>query len=100
MPKAGEIWLAEIPFTSGVASKLRPVLVLWEDAADVVPVCLALNIVLFELTVFEQRAPPFEFLAVDDELVAGLAGSQSNHAFDTFGHGNEFGVKFTEHGGN
>ncbi|MGA2864231.1 MAG: type II toxin-antitoxin system PemK/MazF family toxin [Verrucomicrobiota bacterium] len=36
MPRAGEIWLAEIPFTSGVASKLRPVLVLWEDAADVV----------------------------------------------------------------
>ena len=36
MPKAGEIWLADIPFTSGGASKLRPVLVLWEDAADVV----------------------------------------------------------------
>ena len=36
MPKAGEIWLADIPFTSGVASKLRPVFVLWEDAADVV----------------------------------------------------------------
>ena len=36
MPKAGEIWLAEIPFTSGAASKLRPVLVLWEDVADVV----------------------------------------------------------------
>lgn len=36
MPKAGEIWLADIPFTSGVASKVRPVLVLWEDAADVV----------------------------------------------------------------
>ena len=36
MPKAGELWLAEIPFTSGVASKLRPVLVLWEDMADVV----------------------------------------------------------------
>ena len=36
MPKAGEIWLADIPFTSGVASKLRPILVLWEDAADVV----------------------------------------------------------------
>jgi hypothetical protein len=31
MPKAGELWLAEIPFTSGMASKLRPVLVLWED---------------------------------------------------------------------
>lgn len=36
MPRAGEIWLADIPFTSGVASKRRPVLVLWEDAADVV----------------------------------------------------------------
>jgi mRNA-degrading endonuclease toxin of MazEF toxin-antitoxin module len=31
MPKAGELWLAEIPFTSGMASKRRPVLVLWED---------------------------------------------------------------------
>jgi mRNA interferase MazF len=36
MPRPGEIWLAEIPFTSGAASKLRPVLVLWTDAADVV----------------------------------------------------------------
>ena len=36
MPQTGEIWLAEIPFTSGAASKLRPVLVLWTDAADVV----------------------------------------------------------------
>jgi mRNA interferase MazF len=36
MPQAGEIWLAEILFTSGAASKLRPVLVLWQDAADVV----------------------------------------------------------------
>jgi len=36
MPKAGEIWLARIPFTSGMASKLRPVLVLWEDAAALV----------------------------------------------------------------
>jgi mRNA interferase MazF len=36
MPLPGEIWLAEIPFTSGTASKLRPVLVLWLDAADVV----------------------------------------------------------------
>ena len=36
MPKAGELWLAEIPFTSGMASKLPPVLVLWEDMADVV----------------------------------------------------------------
>ncbi len=36
MPQPGELWLADIPFTSGVASKLRPVLVLWTDAADVV----------------------------------------------------------------
>jgi mRNA interferase MazF len=36
MPRPGEIWLADIPFTSGAASKLRPVLVLWTDAADVV----------------------------------------------------------------
>ena len=36
MPRPGEIWLAAIPFTSGVAAKIRPVLILWEDAADVV----------------------------------------------------------------
>ena len=36
MPHPGEVWVAEIPFTSGTASKLRPVLVLWTDAADVV----------------------------------------------------------------
>ncbi len=32
----GEIWLADIPFTNGAASKIRPVLVLWLDAGDVV----------------------------------------------------------------
>jgi mRNA interferase MazF len=36
MPQPGEFWVAVIPFTSGNASKLRPVLVLWIDAADVV----------------------------------------------------------------
>ena len=36
MPKPGEIWLAEITFTTGVASKIRPVLILWIDAADAV----------------------------------------------------------------
>lgn len=36
MPQPGEIWLADIPFTSGAVSKLRPVLVLWTDASDVV----------------------------------------------------------------
>jgi mRNA interferase MazF len=36
IPQPGEFWIADIPFTSGTASKLRPVLVLWTDAADVV----------------------------------------------------------------
>jgi mRNA interferase MazF len=36
MPAAGEFWLADIPFTNSVASKLRPVLLLWEDGVDVV----------------------------------------------------------------
>ena len=36
MPQPGEIWLADIPFTSGAASKIRPVLILWKDSADVV----------------------------------------------------------------
>jgi len=36
MPKPGEIWLAEITFTTGVGSKIRPVLILWIDAADAV----------------------------------------------------------------
>jgi mRNA interferase MazF len=35
-PSPGEIWLAEIPFTDGSASKIRPVLILWLDAADCV----------------------------------------------------------------
>lgn len=35
-PQPGEIWLADIPFTSGAASKIRPVLVLWLDASDAV----------------------------------------------------------------
>lgn len=36
MPQPGEIWLANIPFTGGTVSKIRPVLVLWLDAADAV----------------------------------------------------------------
>jgi mRNA interferase MazF len=36
IPQPGEVWTADIPFTGGSASKLRPVLVLWTDAADVV----------------------------------------------------------------
>jgi mRNA interferase MazF len=35
-PSPGEIWLADIPFTDGSTSKIRPVLILWLDAADVV----------------------------------------------------------------
>ena len=32
----GEFWVADIPFTSGIGSKMRPVLVLWLDARDAV----------------------------------------------------------------
>ena len=32
----GDIWIADIPFTDGRASKKRPVLILWIDAQDVV----------------------------------------------------------------
>jgi mRNA interferase MazF len=35
-PSPGEIWLADIPFTDGSVSKIRPVLVLWLDAGDAV----------------------------------------------------------------
>ncbi len=34
--RAGDFWVAEITFTSGAASKKRPVLVLWIDGNDVV----------------------------------------------------------------
>jgi mRNA interferase MazF len=36
MLRAGEIWLANIPFTTGTGRKLRPVLILWMDAQDAV----------------------------------------------------------------
>jgi mRNA interferase MazF len=32
----GEFWVADIPFTSGTASKKRPVLILWLDGNDAV----------------------------------------------------------------
>lgn len=32
----GEFWVANIPFTSGEASKKRPILILWLDGDDVV----------------------------------------------------------------
>ena len=34
--QAGEVWLADIPFTDGKATKVRPVLVLWLDGLDAV----------------------------------------------------------------
>ena len=34
--KAGDLWVAEIIFTDGSASKKRPVLILWIDGTDVV----------------------------------------------------------------
>jgi mRNA interferase MazF len=36
MSRPGEIWLADISFTNGAASKIRPVLILWIDAGDAV----------------------------------------------------------------
>ena len=32
----GDFWLANIPYTSGTASKKRPILVLWLDGDDIV----------------------------------------------------------------
>ncbi|WP_107668125.1 type II toxin-antitoxin system PemK/MazF family toxin [Cyanothece sp. BG0011] len=34
--EAGEFWVAKIPFTNGISTKKRPVLVLWCDGEDVV----------------------------------------------------------------
>jgi mRNA interferase MazF len=36
MPRAGELWLIDFPFSSGVGSKRRPALVLWVDGPDAV----------------------------------------------------------------
>ena len=38
--QAGDFWVAEIPYTSGAASKKRPVLILWIDGRDVVVVAV------------------------------------------------------------
>jgi mRNA interferase MazF len=32
----GEVWIANIPFTNGMSSKKRPVLVLWIDGNDAI----------------------------------------------------------------
>ena len=34
--KEGEFWVADIPFTNNVASKKRPVLILWLDSNDAI----------------------------------------------------------------
>jgi mRNA interferase MazF len=34
--KAGEFWIANIPFTNGINFKKRPVLILWIDADDAI----------------------------------------------------------------
>lgn len=34
--RPGELWVADIPFTSGSGSKKRPVLILWLDGLDAV----------------------------------------------------------------
>ncbi|AFZ60148.1 PemK-like protein [Anabaena cylindrica FACHB-243] len=32
----GEFWVADIPFTNGISSKKRPILILWLDGDDVI----------------------------------------------------------------
>jgi mRNA interferase MazF len=34
--RAGDLWIANIPFTNASESKKRPVLVLWIDGSDVI----------------------------------------------------------------
>jgi mRNA interferase MazF len=34
--QAGDFWVAEIAYTSGAASKKRPVLILWIDGNDAI----------------------------------------------------------------
>ena len=34
--QAGEFWVADIPFSNGINSKKRPVLILWLDLDDVI----------------------------------------------------------------
>jgi mRNA interferase MazF len=34
--QSGEFWIANIPFTNGLSSKKRPVLVLWTDGNDAI----------------------------------------------------------------
>lgn len=34
--RQGDFWIANIPFTNGIATKKRPVLVLWLDGSDLV----------------------------------------------------------------
>ncbi len=53
----------------------------------------ALDGVFLEHAVLEERHAALEFFGVDDEFVAGLAGARPIKAFDTFGHGKEFGVE-------
>jgi mRNA interferase MazF len=34
--RSGEFWIADIPFTNGLSSKKRPVLILWTDGNDAI----------------------------------------------------------------
>ena len=69
----------------------------FKNTSDDVAIRLAFDRVLLENAIFEEGDSSLELFAIDDEFVAGLARSQSDEAFDAFGHGNEFGVKFTKH---
>ncbi len=79
MSRAGEIWVAEITFTNGQDSKLRPVLVLWEDGADVVVALVTsasprtvTDVELLDWTTSGLRAPSTVRLSRLDSLEKSL----------------------------
>jgi mRNA interferase MazF len=76
---ASEFWIADIPFTDQTASKKRPVLVLWLDAADVVVAAVttaaprsASDVSLIEWKASGLRAPSTVRLSRLDCLEQGL----------------------------
>jgi mRNA interferase MazF len=75
----GEFWVADIPFTNQSASKKRPVLVLWLDAADVVVAAVttaggrsATDVALHDWQASGLRAPSTVRLSRLDCLEQGL----------------------------
>jgi hypothetical protein len=55
--RPGDFWVADILFTDQRASKKRPVLVLWLDAADVVVAAVNAAAQCYQLYVKRVRSP-------------------------------------------